>query len=140
MEENSNWVDDVIDMHEEKGFYEPMYLNVVMQNLVKEFLEFRYNFLLEEIEEGKKAIQEKNPEDVIDSLIDICVVAITTLDLLDVDANVAWKEVMRANNTKEIGIKEGRPNPLNLPDMKKPENFVGPDHSNNLGFVKKIKE
>jgi hypothetical protein len=35
--------------------------------------------------------------------------------------------------SKEPGIKEGRPNPLGLPDLVKPEFWQAPTHKDNLG-------
>jgi len=39
---------------------------------------------------------------------------------------------------KKTGVKASRPNPLGLPDLIKPEGWVGPDHSDNVGLVNKI--
>jgi len=101
---------------------------------LKKFLEFRIKFLQEELDEMKAA---EYPEDVVDALIDLCVVAIGTLDAFNVDSYKAWDEVLKANMTKETGIKASRPNPLGLPDLIKPEGWVGPSHSNNYGFLTK---
>ena len=65
--------------------------------------------------------------------MDLCVVAIGTLDLFEVDAHKAWDEVLKANMSKKVGVKESRPNPLGLPDLIKPEGWVGPDHTGNTG-------
>jgi len=35
--------------------------------------------------------------------------------------------------SKEVGIKEGRDNPLGLPDLVKPAGWLAPDHSGNHG-------
>ena len=51
------------------------------------------------------------------------------------DANKAWDEVYRANMAKEVGIKEGRPNPLGLPDLMKPDDWQGPVHEDNCGNI-----
>lgn len=77
-----------------------------------EFLKFRYNFLKEELEEGISAIDERNADEIVDSLVDLVVVAVGTLDLLQVDFKKAWYSVLEANMNKEVGVKEGRPNPL----------------------------
>ena len=37
---------------------------------------------------------------------------------------------------KEPGIKEGRPNPLGLPDLKKPEGWTAPEHTTNHGKLR----
>lgn len=99
----------------------------------KKFLEFRLNFLKEELTETVKAFENKDPEEIVDGLVDLVVIAVGTCDLFKVDFNKAWKEVLRANMTKEVGIKASRPNPLGLPDLVKPVGWRGPDHSGNHG-------
>ena len=94
------------------------------------FLEFRIKFLQEELDELKNA---NGPEDVVDALIDLCVVAIGTLDAYNVDAYKAWNAVFEANMNKEVGVKESRPNPLGLPDLIKPVGWVAPSHWDNHG-------
>ncbi len=39
---------------------------------------------------------------------------------------------------KERGIKPGRPNPLGLPDLMKPEGWVAPSHEGNHGIMDRI--
>lgn len=107
---------------------------------LKEFLEFRFKFLQEELNEGLKAIGEKNPKEIVDSLIDMIVVAVGTLDLYDVDFPTAWYEVLKANMSKQVGVKEGRPNPHGLPDLIKPPGFINPDHTGNTGLLDKCFE
>ena len=41
----------------------------------------------------------------------------------------------KANMSKEAGIKEGRPNPLGLPDLMKPDDWQGPVHEDNCGNI-----
>ena len=72
-------------------------------------------------------------EEIVDGLIDLCVVAIGTLDAFNVDGNKAWDEVLKANMQKEVGVKESRPNPLGLPDLIKPEGWEAPSHKGNYG-------
>jgi hypothetical protein len=52
---------------------------------------------------------------------------------MDVDIGEAWSEVLDANMNKSVGIKEGRPNPMGLPDLVKPEGWTAPDHLGNHG-------
>jgi predicted HAD superfamily Cof-like phosphohydrolase len=92
-------------------------------------------FLYEELNEMDIAVTERNPEEVVDALIDLCVVAIGTLDSFGVDAYKAWDSVHNANMAKEPGVKETRPNPLGLPDLIKPDGWTGPDHSENHGYI-----
>lgn len=109
-------------------------------NDLAEYLEFRIRFLQEELDEMKHAAATDNAEEIVDALIDLCVVAIGTLDAYDVNAYKAWDEVHAANMTKEVGIKASRPNPLGLPDLVKPEGWQAPSHEGNHGLVAKIYE
>lgn len=132
---STNWVKDIGEMHRQYG------VNDVIRKMDKEklakFLEFRANFLQEELDELKTA---KNADDVVDALIDLCVVAIGTLNAFDIDAYEAWDRVHRANMAKEVGIKESRPNPLGLPDLVKPQGWYPPTHVDNVGLLTKIYE
>ena len=102
---------------------------------LKTFLRFRIDFLQEELTE---MINAESAEDVVDALIDLCVVAIGTLDAFDVDANEAWNEVLKANMKKKAGINESRPNPLGLPDLIKPKGWKAPSHEGNHGLLTKV--
>lgn len=102
---------------------------------LKEFLEFRIRFLEEEMRELKDA---EHAEDVVDALIDLCVVSISTLDLFGVDCYKAWDEVWLGNMSKLLGEKPGRPNPLGLPDLTKPADFVEPCHEGNVGMLSRV--
>ena len=88
----------------------------------------------------KHAAKSEDPEEIVDALIDLCVVAIGTLDAYSVNAYKAWDEVHAANMAKEVGIKESRPNPLGLPDLVKPEGWTPPTHAGNHGLISKIYE
>jgi predicted HAD superfamily Cof-like phosphohydrolase len=131
---SKDWVKDMYDMHEKYGVHEWMEKNKDNKELMSKFLEFRLKFLQEELEETRAAaLFDRNPEEVVDGLIDLCVVAICTLDAFGVDSHKAWNEILRANMEKEVGVKESRPNPLGLPDLIKPEGWVGPSHRDNHG-------
>jgi predicted HAD superfamily Cof-like phosphohydrolase len=128
-----DWVKDIFTMHNHYKVH-PVIDNMEPETL-KKFLEFRANFLQEELDELKKA---DNADDVVDALIDLCVVAIGTLDAFNIDAYKAWDEVLDANMKKNVGVKEGRPNPLGLPDLMKPEGWTAPSHFGNYGKLTKI--
>ena len=134
---SENWVKDIYDMHEKFGVQKWVAEQIQFGNKEKlqEFLKFRLRFLQEELGEMAVACDEKNPEEVVDALIDLCVVAIGTLDAFGIDAHEAWNEVHSANMAKEPGVKELRPNPLGLPDLIKPEGWTGPDHDGNHGYL-----
>ena len=130
---SSNWVTDINKMHNHYGMTKRF--SEFNEAEKRQFLEFRANFLQEELDELKDNMD--NPEEVVDALIDLCVVAIGTLDAYDIDSHKAWDEVLSANMNKKVGIKEGRPNPLKLPDLMKPEGWMPPSHAGNHGTLPK---
>lgn len=125
--------DDIRMMHDYYGFHEAV--DKLPKEHLLEFLKFRFNFLKEELNEGLEAIDQKNPEEVCDSLIDLIVVAIGTLDLYKVDFKKAWYEVLQANMNKEVGVKPTRPNQWGLPDLIKTNDWVPPSHEGNHGLL-----
>jgi len=135
---SKDWPQDIHDMHTKFGVRDAVKnFDSVM---LRTFLRFRLDFLHEELQETEKAAQSGIPldqEEIVDGLIDLCVVAIGTLDALGVDPHEAWNEVHKANMTKEVGVKPSRPNPLGLPDLIKPEGWVGPSHDGNYGHLTK---
>ncbi len=100
---------------------------------LEQFLHFRVAFLKEEFDETFKATGEKDAEEIVDGLIDLCVVAIGTLDAFGIDPYKAWDAVLEANMNKEVGKKPTRPNPLGVPDLIKPEGWTAPSHEGNHG-------
>ena len=125
-----NWAHDIMMMHEKYGVFDKV--QAFDKEKLNKFLEFRIKFLEEEMNELSTA---ETADDVVDALIDLCVVAIGTLDLFDVSANIAWDRVHEANMNKQVGIKESRPNPLGLPDLVKPEGWTAPSHKDNVGLL-----
>lgn len=134
---SENWPADIANMHKYYGVNEKVV--EFDQEKLKKFLDFRIAFLEEELAETKKAVREKNAEEIVDGLIDLCVVAIGTLDSMGVDCHEAWTQVLRANLAKEVGIKPERPNPLGLPDLIKPQGWKAPSHAKNHGLLSKLK-
>lgn len=134
----SEWVNDIFNMHDKFGVHDWIKNRLKLEDYesLNEFLKFRIKFLEEELNETKDAVNNKDPEEVVDGLIDLCVIAIGTLDIFKVNVDKAWRSVHSANMAKESGVKASRPNPLGLPDMIKPENWKGPDHSDNHGNAK----
>jgi len=131
----SGMIEDIAEMHEKFGVNETV-RNFSSEKLQK-FLEFRIDFLQEELTELRDA---EGAEDVVDALIDLIVVAIGTLNAFDVDTELAWNAVHAANMSKEPGIKPERPNPLGLPDLIKPDGWQVPSHHDNYGLLADIYE
>jgi len=130
---SKDWAQDIHEM--QNKFQLPNWVKDNPDKL-KEFLEFRIRFVREELEETEKAFANKiDAEEIVDGLIDICVVAIGTLDAFKVNSHQAWDQVMEANMSKEVGVKPERPNPLGLPDLMKPEGWQAPSHAGNHGLL-----
>ena len=138
---STNWFKDMQDMHKKYGVDEWMKnekeTNFFPQDYTRlnNYMQFRLNMLQEELDETQNAFVNKDAEEVVDGIIDLCVFAIGTLEVFGVDANKAWDEVYKANMNKEVGIKESRPNPLGLPDLVKPKDWKGPSHEGNHGNI-----
>jgi predicted HAD superfamily Cof-like phosphohydrolase len=128
---SKDWISDIHEMHAHFSFHEKLKYMPVEHK--RKYLEFRMDFLQEELDEMRNAVEDKSSEEVVDALIDLCVVAIGTLDAFNVDGHAAWDEVYRANMEKRAGIKESRPNPLGLPDLMKPIGWIPPNHDKNHG-------
>ena len=133
---STNWFKDMQDMHKKYGVdtWMDAEKNSDWSRLNK-FMDFRIKMMQEELDETKTAFKKGDAEEVVDGIIDMCVFAIGTLEVFGVDANKAWDQVLKANMSKEVGIKEGRPNPLGLPDLVKPEGWEGPTHKGNHGNI-----
>ena len=132
----TNWVKDINDMHAKYGVHDWVEKNKDNKDLMQDFLHFRIKFLEEELNETRSAaVHDRNPASVVDGLIDLCFIAIGTMDAFGVDANEAWNRVHEANMAKEVGVKESRPNPLGLPDLVKPAGWKAPEHYDNTGYI-----
>ena len=79
---SKDWVKDIKDMQTKYGTREWVEKN---PQQLKRFLEFRIDFLKEELEETESALINMDSEEVVDGLIDLCVVAIGTLDAFGVN-------------------------------------------------------
>ena len=135
---SDNWFKDMQDMHKKYGVNKWMQAELqsdVDWRKINKFMQFRIGMMQEELDETKNAFEKKDAEEMVDGIIDLCVFAIGTLEVFGVDANKAWNEVYKANMSKEVGIKKGRPNPLGLPDLVKPEGWKGPNHEGNHGNI-----
>ena len=133
---STNWFKDMQEMHKKYGV--DKWMNEEKKSdwsRLNKYMDFRIKMMQEELDETRAAFENENKEEVVDGIIDLCVFAIGTLEVFGVDANKAWDQVYKANMSKEVGIKEGRPNPLGLPDLVKPEGWEGPTHKGNHGNI-----
>ncbi len=128
-----HWPKDIREMHEKFGHTESA--KELRGEVLQGFYRFRLAFLEEEMTELSNS---KCPEDSVDALIDLCVVAIGTLDIFGVDASEAWRRVHERNMQKQAGSNLSRPNQFGLPDLIKPEGWESPDHEGNVGRLVEI--
>lgn len=156
---SGDWVQDNYEMYEKYGMNEP--IAKLDRPTLLNYIKFRLDFLQEEINEAQAAylnlagLGEDTPnidpgqrqavavnagDDIVDAMIDLCVVAIGTLNSLNVDAYEAWDRVHQANTQKIVGIKASRPNPFGLPDLVKPAGWTSPSHADNIGLIGKFAE
>ena len=135
---SKDWVKDINEMQYKYGVHKWIHDNRDNKENLRRYLEFRIDFLREELDETEAALVSMDSEEIVDGLIDLCVVAIGTLDAFGVDPYKAWDEILKANLSKEVGVKPERPNPMGLPDLIKPEDWEGPDHSDNHGKLNNI--
>ena len=129
----ANIQQDIQTMHRHFKVYDAV--GKLTPEQMKKFLRFRLRMLTEEYHETIDAYHEDNPEEIVDGLIDLIVIAVGTLDLFQVDFDQAWEQVFQANITKQVGVKAQRPNPLGLPDLVKPEGWRAPNHEDNIGWL-----
>tara|TARA_B100000902_G_C27254913_1_gene887303 strand:- start:206 stop:607 length:402 start_codon:yes stop_codon:yes gene_type:complete len=132
---SKDWVKDIHDM---QGKYQTREWVENNPDKLRDFLEFRVDFLQEELDETSAALVNMDSEEIVDGLIDLCVVAIGTLDAFGIDAYKAWDEVLHANMQKSVGKKSTRPNPLGVPDLVKPDDWEAPSHKGNHGKFNNI--
>ena len=95
---SKDWVKDIAAMQEKYGVHD--WVETATHEQKMEFLKFRIAFLHEELEETETASKSLDAEEIVDGLIDLCVVAIGTLDAFGVDSHTAWDEVLHANLKK----------------------------------------
>lgn len=133
---SKNWVQDIALMQSKYGVKQ--WIESADSDKLRHYLQFRIDFLREELEETESALVDMDSEEIVDGLIDLCVVAIGTLDAFGIDPYKAWDEVLKANMNKEVGVKETRPNPLGLPDLIKPADWKAPSHEDNHGKLHNI--
>lgn len=133
---SKDFVKDIAEMHTKFGVNKRI-VELTGPEL-KQFLQFRVDFLQEELDEMKKAIEEDNYPEITDALVDLVVVAVGTMDAFSVDAYTAWDRVHAANMSKQPGVKPSRPNPLGFPDLIKPSGWQAPNHDDNVGLLEKL--
>lgn len=114
---------DIAFMH--KKF--DMVYNLTPHSLSRELLMARAEFIQEEVDELKQAIEHNDYLEIIDALVDIVVVVKGTAVMMGLKWKLHWKEVLRANMDKVRGKNVKRPDLEE--DLVKPCGWAGPSHS-----------
>ena len=71
----NQWHHDINEMHAKYGVHDWIEDNMDNKELMQKFLDFRLKFLEEELNETKAAAQyDRNASEVVDGLIDLCVI------------------------------------------------------------------
>lgn len=132
---SKHWVEDILFMQDKYGVQAKMDEFKDNQEVLNELLKFKSSFLKEELTELNHAIYTKDPDLVVDSIIDLIVVAMDTLAAFRVDLYTAWDRVLEANLNKTPGMKPNRPNKFGFPDLIKADDWKAPEHHDNLGLI-----
>lgn len=136
----------ISQMHDKFKVTDFVNSNFTKENLCKEeyykkfeqFIDLRVRMIQEEVDELKTAVKNKDHEETVDAIVDALVFLFGLGDILKIDIEKAYKEVMEANIKKVPGIKPNRPNPYGLPDLIKPEGWEAPTHKGNHGILSYI--
>ena len=129
------------EIHSKMNFYEGIDKIRDDPEKLRAFMELRIAMKEEELKELKEAWVERDAEEIVDALVDGVYFDLGTLNFLVGEKNSvsAFNEVHRANMDKKPGAKSGRPNPLGLPDMIKPEGWKEPNHGEFLnGLIEDV--
>ncbi len=117
----SNW-DSIGILHEKFGLRAPD----SPVDLPVDVLDFRINFMREELKEYEDA---STLEDQIDALVDLVVVAMGTAYLHGFDWEKHWHEVFMANMKKERVNSADQSKRGHAMDLRKPEGWKAPNHT-----------
>lgn len=94
----------------------------------KELMQFRLDFLHEEMEEFELGLNEGDIAQMADALVDLTYVAMGTAHLLGLPWQDLWDEVQRANITKERAMSDGSNSKRGSSfDVIKPEGWKAPN-------------
>jgi predicted HAD superfamily Cof-like phosphohydrolase len=117
-------------LHDQKKFMQACSQSTDVFN--KEQFDLYVNLVREELQELEEAKEINDRVEILDALIDIIVVSCGALHSLGVDADGAWKEVMRSNFDK-VDPRSGRVKKRQDGKILKPDNWEPPKLKN---FVK----
>lgn len=109
---------EVAAMHDKFGF------DIAEEPQLTELWEERLEKMREELDEFEDACKSGDLAGAADALVDLGVFLKGTVVMMGLPWRVLWDDVMRANVSKERGIKPERPD--HTQDLIKPEGWEGP--------------
>lgn len=101
----------------------------------REMIKFRKDFIQEEVDELTTAIQDQEPLEAVDAIIDMMVVGIGLLAQLHIDEEqmqAHWDEVWECNMSKVLAPNREDSKRGHKFDLIKPPGWKGPDHDSIL--------
>lgn len=128
LDRQSNF-DDVGDFHEKFNLDNVTYHRAQPRSVPDDVLKFRYEFMKEELDEFAAGMSEVDHAQMADALVDLVYVAMGTAHLLGYPWDELWREVQRANLTKERASSNADPRSKrgHELDVVKPEGWKPPD-------------
>lgn len=119
---------DVGKFHEKFGLDNTTFRDVGPREWDSELMNFRADFLKEELDEFTDAAADQDIAGVADALIDLVYVAMGTAHLLGLPWEALWTEVQRANMDKQRAAVDGSDSKRGSAfDVVKPEGWRSPD-------------
>lgn len=119
--------DDVGHFHEKFGLDNVTHRPVGPRRVPVELVQFRTRFLDEELAEFKAAIENHDPVEAFDALLDLVYVAMGTAHLLGFPWQEGWDEVHRTNMAKVRARSAAESKRGASFDVVKPEGWTAPD-------------
>lgn len=114
---------DVAIFHERFGFDNTIFGNPGPRPWDDDLVEFRYQFMQEELAEFMQGVDDKDHAQMADALIDLVYIALGTAHFLGYPWQALWEDVQRANMAKVKGVtKRGN----ETYDVTKPEGWEPP--------------
>ena len=115
-----SYAKDIRKMHEYYGIA----YDGKPRDLIGDQLDLRLRLIAEEHQEYLEAVFNQDREGVLDALIDLCVVAIGTADLMGLDFHEGWNRVLASNMTKKVATKPEQSKRGKIGDLYKDDDFV----------------
>lgn len=115
--------EDLLDFHDKFGMPESPHPRI----LEPELMNFRIDFLEEELAEIEDAYAHEDLAGIADGLVDLVYVAVGTAELMGLPWRELWDEVQRANMSKERALRVEDSKRGSTFDVIKPAGWTPPD-------------